>query len=159
MTKFHLSASVVSICLVLPLLSGATASAEPGDGPAKLTVEVSWPERNLDVDLYVYEPNQAEPCYYRNKDTRNGGRLVDVTRGGGNPERYTIDGGPSGIYQVRLKMFTRRGSTDSVTIRIYSNGRLIDEFANRHLESGAADDDGLFIGNYEVDQQGGVRRR
>ena len=79
MTKFRLSVVAASIGLALAVLAGTTShadAAQAGGGPANLKVEVTWPEANLDVDLYVYEPGNPDPASYRNKDTSNGGHLV-----------------------------------------------------------------------------------
>jgi hypothetical protein len=159
LNRVRLWAAVASICLPLALLGGIAVdanSSQAGGGPANLTVEISWPERDLDVDMEVYEPSLPEPCTFRNKDTRNGGHLEDVTHGGGNPEKYTISRGPSGIYQVRLKMFTRNRASDNVTVRVTCNGAS-ETFRKRVEHPG--NPEGLFIANYECDERGMWRKR
>ena len=61
-----------------------------GVGNPDLIVTMMWNTDRTDVDLHILEPS-GEECFYKNPNTRAGGRITaDVTEGFG-PEMYTLD--------------------------------------------------------------------
>jgi len=50
---------------------------------ADIVLIINWNTNNTDVDLHVIDPT-GEECYYRNRETKIGGKLtIDVTEGYG----------------------------------------------------------------------------
>lgn len=76
---------------------------------SKLRVTVTWNTDNTDIDLWVEEPTK-ERTWYRQKQTRNGGVLLqDVTWGYG-PERYENKSGIKGKYAIKLQFYGHRSN-------------------------------------------------
>jgi len=71
-----------------------------------LVVLVYWNVESTDLDLHIKESN-GEECYYRNRDTREGGHLSkDVTRGIG-PEMYVLPKAKKGKYEIAINYFAQ----------------------------------------------------
>jgi hypothetical protein len=71
-----------------------------------LVVLVYWNVESTDLDLHINESN-GEECYYRNRDTREGGHLSkDVTRGIG-PEMYVLPKAKKGKYEIAINYFAQ----------------------------------------------------
>jgi hypothetical protein len=101
-----------------------TLTSEYDYAGVDLLVMITWNTDNSDVDLHVIEPT-GEECYYRNRETKIGGRLTtDVTQGFG-PEMYTLTKARAGTYKIRVKYFAsvrnRAGARTKVYATVYRN--------------------------------------
>ena len=78
---------------------------------------VHWNTDNIDIDLWVIEPDNTK-CYYENKETKLGGKLHwDITDGLG-PELYHMRKSSSGEYQVMVHYYGNNSPRLSVPTAI-----------------------------------------
>lgn len=117
------------------LMAPSMAMAQPGTGPVKLKVKITW-QHAADLDLHVFEPTydrgtptngEAQHCFYGRRRTINGGTLDnDSLRGPGAHEQYSIQGGPAGTYKIEVYVFSQNGATFPVLyhIQVWENDRL-----------------------------------
>jgi len=85
---------------------------------ADLIVTMMWNTDRTDVDLHVLEPS-GEECFYKNRNTRTGGRITrDVTEGFG-PEMYTLDGAPKGTYKIMANYYGSDANRTQVRSKVY----------------------------------------
>jgi len=92
-------------------------------------------EENVDLDLYVIDPN-GEKIYYGNTFSTSGGTLDvdclcgDCTQGPNENIYWPEDGSsPSGVYQYWVEHFEScitSGSSSSFTLRVLQNGTIKD---------------------------------
>jgi len=89
-----------------------------GVGNPDLIVTMMWNTDRTDVDLHVLEPS-GEECFYKNPNTRAGGRITaDVTEGFG-PEMYTLDRGQHGKYTVKANYYGSDTNRTQVRSKIH----------------------------------------
>jgi uncharacterized protein YfaP (DUF2135 family) len=82
-----------------------------------IRIVLNWTSDNVDVDLWVTDPN-GEKCYYSNNRTKLGGRISnDMTRGYG-PEEFLLKNAITGKYKIEADFFgdTRQGINGNVTV-------------------------------------------
>ncbi len=85
---------------------------------ADLIVTMMWNTDRTDVDLHVLEPS-GEECFYKNRNTRTGGRITrDVTEGFG-PEMYTLDSAPQGTYKVMANYYGTDANRTQMRSKVY----------------------------------------
>lgn len=95
----------------------ALAQATDVDG-SDLVIVMMWNTDRTDVDLHVREPS-GEECFYKNRNTRAGGRVTrDVTEGFG-PEMYWIHRAPRGKYQILANYFGTDTNRTQVRSKVY----------------------------------------
>jgi uncharacterized protein YfaP (DUF2135 family) len=85
--------------------------------PMDIRIVLNWTSDNVDVDLWVTDPN-GEKCYYSNNRTKLGGRISnDMTRGYG-PEEFLLKNAITGKYKIEADFFgdTRQGINGNVTV-------------------------------------------
>jgi tetratricopeptide (TPR) repeat protein len=70
-----------------------------------LRVVVEWKNEQLDVDMWVKEPN-GEFASYWNDDTEIGGRLSSETTDGSGPEQYLLRRAPAGAFAVKAEIYS-----------------------------------------------------
>ncbi len=87
-------------------------------GNPDLIVTMMWNTDRTDVDLHVREPS-GEECFYKNPNTRSGGRITgDVTEGFG-PEMYVLSKGANGKYVVRANYYGSDNNRAGVRSKVY----------------------------------------
>ncbi|WP_118974998.1 carboxypeptidase-like regulatory domain-containing protein [Taibaiella koreensis] len=91
---------------------------------ADVVVILSWNIDNTDIDLHVKDPS-GEECFYRNRETKLGGRLtIDVTNGFG-PEMFVQENAASGVYRTWLEYYnddqTKTSSKAKAYVELYKN--------------------------------------
>jgi hypothetical protein len=121
-------------------LESLSASAEAK--PADLVVVMMWNTDRTDVDLHVQEAS-GEECYYKNPNTRSGGKISgDVTEGFG-PEMYTLQAAPAGRYTVKANYYNtdanRTGVRTKVYVTVYEYFGTKRESVSRHVVTLAGD--------------------
>ncbi len=85
---------------------------------ADLIVTMMWNTDRTDVDLHVLEPS-GEECFYKNRNTRAGGKITrDVTEGFG-PEMYTLDKAQDGKYKIMANYFGTDTNRTQVRAKVY----------------------------------------
>lgn len=87
--------------------------------PVDLRIMLDWTSDNTDVDLWVTDP-QGEKCYYKNKNTKIGGRLlVDLTEGYG-PEEFILKKAIKGKYKIQADLYDdiRQNLGGAITIQV-----------------------------------------
>jgi len=90
-------------------LAGRMQTLELQVPEADLWVTITWNTDNTDIDLWVTDP-AGEKCYYANRTTGTGGRLLDdLTRGYG-PERFTAEEAVPGEYVVQAHYYGNNGN-------------------------------------------------
>jgi tetratricopeptide (TPR) repeat protein len=81
--------------------------------PIDYQLTTHWNSDSTDIDLWVIEPS-GERCYYRNKQTRLGGKLFwDITDGLG-PELYHARKAAPGPYHVVVHYYGNRSARYAV---------------------------------------------
>ncbi len=103
----------------LDTLKQSTAIGNPD-----LIVTMMWNTDRTDVDLHVLEPS-GEECYYKNPNTRSGGKITaDVTEGFG-PEMYVLNKVKSGKYTIKANYYgsdaNRTQARSKVYVTVYEN--------------------------------------
>ncbi|WP_378183029.1 VIT domain-containing protein [Aquimarina sp. SS2-1] len=87
--------------LKLPKLAKNTFNETPVD----VRVVIDWNHNDTDIDLWVIDPNE-EKGYYKNSETKIGGRLSnDMTEGYG-PEEFMLKNAVKGNYKVMIDYFS-----------------------------------------------------
>jgi tetratricopeptide (TPR) repeat protein len=77
------------------------------DSPIDLQLTTLWSTDDIDIDLWVFEPN-GEKCFYAHRTTEGGGRLYwDVTDGLG-PELYQAARAQRGRYETLVHYYGGR---------------------------------------------------
>ncbi len=89
-----------------------------------IRIVIDWDANDTDIDLWITDP-RGEKCFYKNRNTRIGGRISkDITMGYG-PEEFRLKHAPEGTYVVEANYYgTRRQSLlGYVTVRafVYTN--------------------------------------
>lgn len=112
--------------------------------PLDLRVVLGWDTDNLDIDLWVTDPN-GQPCSYSQRTTYQGGRMSDDFTGGYGPEEFSLRRAKPGIYKVHAHFYghnqqavvgpptlqvtlqtgfgTRNQRTRTITLRLDGQGR------------------------------------
>lgn len=83
-----------------------------------LKVTINWNTRT-DVDLWIEEPNNTK-CSYQNRQTSNGGHLLeDITTGFG-PEHYALARAVPGNFVVKVNYFSgpRNAKVEPTTVTV-----------------------------------------
>ena len=94
-------------------------SAELALDEADLLFAITWNTDRTDVDLHVVEPT-GEECFFRNRQTKLGGRLTrDVTQGYG-PELYSLERAAAGDYRVFVRLYSSDRNRTSATTKVYA---------------------------------------
>jgi uncharacterized protein YfaP (DUF2135 family) len=79
---------------------------------------------NADIDLHVRDPS-GEECFYRNPQTRIGGRISADNTSGYGPEQFMLKNAIRGKYQVYVNYFSAREFTSdgpaTVMAEIFTN--------------------------------------
>ena len=88
-------------------------------------VVIEWNTEETDLDLWVDEPN-GERAYYRNDETRIGGRISNDMTDGYGPEEYLLRRAPSGTFTVRADVYSADEINPNGASRI--TARLIRNF-------------------------------
>jgi len=70
-----------------------------------LRIVVEWKNEEVDVDMWVKEPN-GEVASYWNDDTEIGARLSPETTDGSGPEQYMLRRAPAGPFGVKAEIYS-----------------------------------------------------
>src|SRR5262245_23671708 len=83
-----------------------------------LKVTITW-NTMTDVDLWVEEPNDAK-CWYRNRQTANGGHLLEDNTVGRGPEHYVLARAVPGNYTIKVNYYSgpRNAKVEPTTVTI-----------------------------------------
>ena len=90
-----------------------------------LRIVVEWKNENLDVDMWLKEPNGELASYY-NDDTRIGGRLSPETTDGSGPEQYLLRRAADGTYVLKAEIYSEDALNPNGSARVIA--RLIRDF-------------------------------
>lgn len=90
-----------------------------------LRIVLEWKNENMDVDMWLTEPN-GELASYWNDDTAAGGRLSEETTDGSGPEQYMIRRAANGTYKLKAEIYSDDPLNPNGTARVI--GRLIRDF-------------------------------
>ena len=90
-----------------------------------LRIVVEWKNEEVDVDMWVKEPN-GEVASYWNDDTRIGARLSPETTDGSGPEQYLLRRAPAGAFAVKAEIYSEDPINPNGTSRILA--RFIRDF-------------------------------
>ena len=72
--------------------------------PLDIRIVVDWNHNDTDIDLWVLDPNN-EKAYYKNQETKIGGRMSnDMTQGYG-PEEFILKKAIKGNYKIMIDYF------------------------------------------------------
>ena len=74
-----------------------------------LRVIMSWNTDNVDIDLWVTDPNGFK-CYYAQPENNNGGVLLDDIVQGFGPERFSQPNVQSGEYLIQAHYYSNNGN-------------------------------------------------
>ena len=80
--------------------------------PVDIRVVINWNMDNTDIDLHVKDPSHEE-CYFRNKQTKGGGRISADNTGGYGPEQFMLKRAIKGKYQIYVNHYGAREFTAS----------------------------------------------
>ncbi|MDR0518295.1 MAG: DUF2135 domain-containing protein [Fibromonadaceae bacterium] len=80
--------------------------------PVDIRVVINWNMNNTDIDLHVKDPNNEE-CFYRNRETKIGGRISADNTGGYGPEQFLLKNALKGKYRVYVNYYSDRQFTDA----------------------------------------------
>jgi TonB family protein len=80
--------------------------------PIDIRVVVNWNMNNTDIDLHVKDPNNEE-CFYRNHETKIGGRISADNTGGYGPEQFLLKNALKGKYRVYVNYYNDRQFTNA----------------------------------------------
>jgi len=83
--------------------------------PVDIRVVINWNMKNTDIDFHLIDPNDEE-CYYRNRETRIGGRLSEDIMNSYGPEQFMLKRAVKGKYRIFINyygdfQFTSAGPT------------------------------------------------
>ena len=104
-----------------------------------LRIQLKW-TGSADLDLSVDEPG-GERCSYRNRLTKNGGRLIHEDGGSGSGksgsriEEYVIHTAPSGEYTAAIRFVFGRVTTGNVVVEVIQNQNTSGEQRTRKTVS------------------------
>lgn len=90
-----------------------------------LRIVVEWKNEEVDVDMWVKEPN-GEVASYWNDDTQIGARLSPETTDGSGPEQYLLRRAASGPFEVKAEIYSDDPINPNGTARIIA--RFIRDF-------------------------------
>jgi hypothetical protein len=79
------------------------------DERGDLRVILSWNTDNVDIDLWVTDPN-GEKCYYAAPQNTSGGTLLDDVVQGFGPERFAQRDADSGDYVIEAHYYGNNGN-------------------------------------------------
>jgi hypothetical protein len=80
--------------------------------PVDIRVVINWNMNNTDIDLHVTDPNNEE-CYYRQRETRIGGRISTDNISGYGPEQFLLKRAIKGKYKVCVNYYGDRQFTSA----------------------------------------------
>jgi uncharacterized protein YfaP (DUF2135 family) len=72
--------------------------------PVDVRVVLNWSTADADMDLWITDPN-GEKCYYKNMNTRIGGRLTEDYTEGYGPEEFLLKKAIPGTYRVEVDYY------------------------------------------------------
>tara|TARA_R110002020_G_scaffold466285_2_gene688740 strand:+ start:7042 stop:10488 length:3447 start_codon:yes stop_codon:yes gene_type:complete len=72
--------------------------------PVDIRVVIDWNHNDTDIDLWVEDP-KGEKAYYKNSETRSGGRISEDMTEGYGPEEFMIRNSPKGVYKVLVDYY------------------------------------------------------
>lgn len=72
--------------------------------PVDVRIVVDWNHNDTDIDLWVIEPN-GEKAFYKNPNTKMGGRMSDDMTEGYGPEEFLLKDAVKGKYQIMIDYF------------------------------------------------------
>lgn len=75
--------------------------------PLALRVVLTWDADNIDIDLWVTDPN-GERAFYGNRLTYQGGRMSQDFTGGYGPEEFSLRHAKPGKYKVEAQFYGNR---------------------------------------------------
>jgi hypothetical protein len=83
-----------------------------------LKVTMTWNTRT-DVDLWVEEPSGAR-CWYRQRQTANGGALLEDVTSGFGPEHYALARAVPGTFTIKANYFSgpRNAKVEPTTVTV-----------------------------------------
>jgi len=90
-----------------------------------LRIVLEWKNEQVDVDMWVKEPN-GEISSYWNDDTAIGGRLSPETTDGSGPEQYLLRRAPAGGIGVKAEIYSDDPINPNGTARVIA--RFIRDF-------------------------------
>ena len=87
--------------------------------PLDVRITIDWSSNENDIDLWVIDPN-GEKCYYKNKQTKMGGKITkDFTRGYG-PEEFTLKTAKRGFYSIYVNYYSESRQTITGPVTVYA---------------------------------------
>ncbi|HYG48973.1 MAG TPA: VIT domain-containing protein [Allosphingosinicella sp.] len=90
-----------------------------------LRIVLEWKNEEIDVDMWLTEPNGERASYY-NDETAIGGRLSDETTDGSGPEQYMLRRAAPGTYSLKAEIYSSDPINPNGTARVIA--RLIRDF-------------------------------
>jgi tetratricopeptide (TPR) repeat protein len=90
-----------------------------------LRIVIEWKNEQIDVDMWVKEPN-GEISSYWNDDTAIGGRLSPETTDDSGPEQYLLRRAPAGAFGVKAEIYSDDPINPNGTARVIA--RFIRDF-------------------------------
>jgi hypothetical protein len=84
------------------------------DPSGDLRVTITWNTDNVDIDLWVTDP-WGEKCFYSNKQTKSGGKLLDDLTQGFGPERFVAAKAVAGTYKLQAHYYGNNGNALDAT--------------------------------------------
>lgn len=121
------------LILMLPWLN-PPAAQETATPPGHMSVSITWPEGNTDIDLWIKCPDDAKPIGYSNRGGHTCNLLRDDLGNAGdsmplNYENAYSRGLPAGEYVVNLHLFRGAGPIPvSVEILFGQTGKQAELF-------------------------------
>ncbi len=86
----------------------ATNKLKPSDftkKPVDIRVVIDWNHNDTDIDLWVIDPT-GEKAYYKNTDTKIGGRMSEDFTEGYGPEEFMLKKAIGGSYKILVDYYT-----------------------------------------------------
>jgi hypothetical protein len=92
--------------------------------PVDMRVVLNWNQGNIDIDLWVTDPNN-ERCFYGHRFTAMGGRISHDFTNGLGPEQFLLKKAVKGRYKVQVNYYGDRqvklaGET-TLMVEVYTN--------------------------------------
>ncbi len=96
--------------------------------PLDIRILLEWDNPNVDMDLYVIDPND-EKAYYGNTETKMGGRISTHTATDNiysyNPEEFILKNAEQGEYWVRIHRYQKNNqplnTPTLITLTLFTN--------------------------------------
>ena len=72
--------------------------------PVDIRVVIDWNHNDTDIDLWVEDP-LGEKAYYKNQETKIGGRMSEDMTDGYGPEEFMLKSAPGGVYKILVDYY------------------------------------------------------